>query len=114
MTTLHFELQPAPPVPHGAFADPAGWCGPGNGGEGPAVDGHLRHLLFERRQVAALYHPEHVQQEESRKHLANVAAVRRRQHSHHNTVNASKQQQPRISAEQRAGGTYLRAARWIW
>lgn len=84
-TMLQFEPQPAPPVPHGAFTDPAGWRGPGDGGEGPAVDGHLRHLLFQRSQVATLHHPEHVQQEESRKHLANVTAVRRRHHN--NTVN---------------------------
>lgn len=66
ITMLHFEPQPALPVPHGAFADLAGWCGPGDGGEGPAVDGHLRHLLFESRQVATLHHPEHVQQKKSR------------------------------------------------
>lgn len=74
---LQFEPQLTLPVPHGVVAEgankPAGRCRPGDAGEWPGVDGDMRHLLLQRRQLAALHNAEHIQQAQHGEHLTQVS-----------------------------------------
>lgn len=69
---LKFEPQLALPVPHGAITEPASRHGPGDAGEWPGVDGDVRHLLFQRGQVAVVYNAKHIQQAQGREHLTHI------------------------------------------
>lgn len=77
-TRRHAGLQSKPqatlPVPHGAVrvSEPVGRCGPGDAGERSAVDGHIRHLLLQRGQLAVLHQAKHIQQAQCGKHRPQV------------------------------------------
>lgn len=70
---LRLKPELAPLVPHGVVTRSAGGRGPRHAGEGPGVDGDMRHLLLQSCHVAGVHHAKHVQDAQGGEHVTHVA-----------------------------------------